>query len=253
MNKKQIIKDFISKGIVVIPQYMTQDYCTSLINEMDEIKEKYPNKLVSQESENTAGDYRFFKLENLSKNANLFKYDSFIKDIINQYCKTKFSSLFVLGGIVESLEDKTTNSGGGWHRDSDEIQLKAMLYLTDVDSNNGPFLFIKKSNNYDLKRRNKPEKESRIDKLIRLIKKKKYQRTPRYEDHIIENEINYNQIFEVKGKVGTLVLFDSSYIHRGKNIIEGRRYTVTNYFFKEGIVSKFFRKRQFGKYFLPST
>ena len=69
MNKKQIIKDFISKGIVVIPQYMTQDYCTSLINEMDEIKEKYPNKLVSQESENTAGDFRFFKLENLSKNA----------------------------------------------------------------------------------------------------------------------------------------------------------------------------------------
>ena len=36
---------------------------------------------------------------------------------------------------------KTTNSGGGWHRDADRIQLKAMVYLSDVDSINGPFIF----------------------------------------------------------------------------------------------------------------
>ena len=251
MDRKQIIKEFISNGIVVIPDYATQDFCHSLIKEMNEIKEKYPNKIIIQKSENTAGDFRFFKLENLSKNVNLFKNDSFIKDIINQYCVTKFSSLFVLGGIVKFLGDKTTNSGGGWHRDSDEIQLKAMLYLTDVESSNGPFLFIKNSNNYDLRRRNKTDKEPWTAKLIRLIKKKKHQLTPRYEDYIIENEIKNDQIYEIKGKSGTLVLFDSSYIHRGKNIAEGQRYTITNYFFKKGVISKFFRKRQFRKYFLP--
>ena len=251
MDRKQIIKEFTSNGIVVIPDYATQDFCHSLIKEMDEIKGKYPKKIISQKSENTAGDFRFFKLENLSKNANLFKNDSFIIDIINQYCQTKFSSLFVLGGIVKFSGDKTTNSGGGWHRDSEEIQLKAMLYLTDVDTNNGPFLFIKNSNNYDLKRRNKTNTEPWTSKLIRLIKIRKYQLPARYDDNIIKNEIKKDQIYEIKAKAGSLVLFDSSYIHRGKNMEEGIRYTLTNYFFKKGILSRFFRKRQFGKYFLP--
>ena len=95
MDRNQIIKEFISNGIVVIPNYATVDLCNSLIQEMDEIKGKYSKKIISQKSENTAGDFRFFKLENLSKNANSFKNDPFIINIINQYCKTKFSSLFV--------------------------------------------------------------------------------------------------------------------------------------------------------------
>lgn len=251
MNKKQITKDFISQGIVVIPDYVTNDFCQLAIEEMDVIQKKYSDFVLSKKSENTAGDSRIFKIENKSKSAMLFKKDSFIKDVFNQYCNLKFESHFVLGGIVRSLKDSPTNSGGGWHRDSDEIQLKAMLYLTDVNSLNGPFLFIRNSKNYDLIRRNIKTNESWISKLIRIIKSKDVQLDPRYSDDIVESKINKEEIFEVKGKAGTLVLFDSSYIHRGKNMQEGTRYTLTNYFFKRGKLSKFFRKQQFGKYFLP--
>tara|TARA_B110000027_G_scaffold131713_1_gene156496 strand:+ start:3395 stop:4189 length:795 start_codon:yes stop_codon:yes gene_type:complete len=251
MNKKQIIKDFISQGIAVIPDYVTKDFCQSAIEEMDIIQKKYSDFVVSKKSENSAGDSRIFKIENKSKSAMLFKKDPFIKDTFNQYCNLKFESHFVLGGIVKSLKDSPTNSGGGWHRDSDEVQLKAMLYLKDVNSLNGPFLFIRNSKNHDLIRRNIKTNESWISKLIRIIKSKDVQLDPRYSDDIVESKINKEEIFEVKGKAGTLVLFDSSYIHRGKNMQEGTRYTLTNYFFKRGKLSKFFRKQQFGKYFLP--
>lgn len=251
MNKKQIIKDFISQGIAVIPNYVTKDFCQSAIDEMDVIQKKYSDFVVSKKSENSAGDFRLFKIENKSKSAMLFKKDSFIMDAFNQYCNLKFESLFILGGIVKTFKDSPTNSGGGWHRDSDEIQLKAMLYLTDVNSLNGPFLFIKNSKNYDLIRRNIKATEPLISKLIRLIKRKERYIDPRYNDDIVESKINNKEIFEVHGKAGTLVLFDSSFIHRGKNMKEGVRYTLTNYSFKKSKLSRFFRKRQFGKYFLP--
>lgn len=251
MNKEQIIKDFNSQGIVVIPDYVTKDFCQSAIDEMDIIQKKYSDFIVSKKSENTSGDYRIFKIENKSESAIMFKKDSFIKNIFDQYCNIKFESNFVLGGIVKSSKDSTTNSGGGWHRDSDEIQLKAMLYLTDVNSLNGPFLFIKNSKNYDLIRRNIKTTEPLISKLIRIIKRKERHVDPRYNDNIVESKINNEEIFEVHGKAGTLVLFDSSFIHRGKNMEEGIRYTLTNYFFKKGKLSRFLRERRFGKYFLP--
>ena len=48
MNKKQIIKDFISKGIVVIPDYVTNDFCQLAIEEMDVIQKKYSDFVLSK-------------------------------------------------------------------------------------------------------------------------------------------------------------------------------------------------------------
>ena len=50
-------------------------------------------------------------------------------------------------------KDNETNSGGDWHRDGDVSQMKAMIYLSDVTENKGPFTFIRDSINFDFQRR----------------------------------------------------------------------------------------------------
>ena len=37
-------------------------------------------------------------------------------------------------------------SGGGWHKDAYYTQFKSILYLTDVNNENGPFELIRNSN-----------------------------------------------------------------------------------------------------------
>ena len=59
------------------------------------------------------------------------------------------------------------------------------------------------------------------------------------------------KIKQILGKAGTVVLFNSSYIHRGKNIESGERFSLTNYFFKSNIISKYMRNRQFKHLYIP--
>ena len=40
-----------------------------------------------------------------------------------------------------------------------------------------------------------------------------------------------NKITEITAKAGTLILVDTSYLHRGKPLENNSRYALTNYFF----------------------
>ena len=45
-----------------------------------------------------------------------------------------------MGGFLQNAEK--VSSGGGWHRDHHFELFKVMVYLSDVDKNNGPFSYI---------------------------------------------------------------------------------------------------------------
>ena len=57
------------------------------------------------------------------------------------------------------------------------------------------------------------------------------------------NILNKEKKITLTGKAGTLILFDGSLIHRGKPILEGKRYALTNYYFHptdfDKVVEKF--------------
>ena len=44
------------------------------------------------------------------------------------------------------FKNNNIGSGAGWHKDSYSNQYKSILYLNDVNSENGPFQIIKDSN-----------------------------------------------------------------------------------------------------------
>ncbi len=69
-----------------------------------------------------------------------------------------------------------------------------------------------------------------LDLFLKL--KNKFPSTRFLDDEILNTlKIKEDQIIELKYLTGTLILFDTSYIHRGKPLKENIRYALTNYFY----------------------
>lgn len=214
--KDEILNNLNNVGICVVEDYFTSEWCDNAVKEIEDGLVRFEDKIQSNEAEGTSGDFRLFKMENQYQTARDFANDEFLLNVGTEYFGYPILSHFVLGGKVVHNPQKTTNSGGGWHRDNRAKQIKTIVYLSDVDDSNGPFAFLPQSNRYDLPTR---DGEGRVT---------------RYEDSVVESFCTQNNLspFEVVGKKGTVVFVDTSYIHRGMNIESGSRYTYTNYYFE---------------------
>jgi hypothetical protein len=92
------------------------------------------------------------------------------------------------------------------------------MYLTDVNENNGNFQFITNSSK----------------KYIGYPKPRTQNYNTRFADETINDLLNNNEslkLHNIIGKKGTIVLVDTTYIHRGNIIREGLRKAITQYFF----------------------
>ena len=158
--------------------YFNNAFCKEAIKEMDQIIYKNNDYVHSQVNEGASGDERLFKIENQSKYAEKFKNDSFQFNY-KQSSDEKLQSYFILGGRLTFDKKVSRNSGGGWHRDGDQSQLKIMVYLNDVKSTNGPFLFIPNSKQFDAER-NKTGTKNSLRKRIYMRLGKIKERAPRY-------------------------------------------------------------------------
>lgn len=168
----------------------------------------------------TAYDKRIHGVEKLDVVFDIFSQSSLINELATEYMKRDTQIAFTLGASLESAPNNP-GSGGGWHRDSSTSQFKAMLYLTDVGINDGAFQIIASSH--------------RLIHAIKdnMIMHQKYAH-PRIENsQIIDllNSTGQDRLHTLTGKAGTVLLFDSSSIHRGSPIKEGTRLALTNYFY----------------------
>lgn len=214
--KKEIVDSLNKVGICVIEDYFPSDWCDNAVSHMEDALVTYKDKVQSQITESTSGDFRVFKMENQYDTAKQFADDKFLLDVGTEYFGNPIVSHFVLGGKVQHNPNQTTNSGGGWHRDNRGKQIKTIVYLTDVSEESGPFSFLPLSNQFHLQTRDGIGKATR------------------YDDSIVDEFCKENNIepFKVIGKKGTIIFVDTSFIHRGLNIQSGSRYTYTNYYFE---------------------
>jgi len=232
--KKEILDNLKSIGICVVEDYFSPEFCDSAIKDIEDGLVTYSDKVQSETHEGTSGDFRLFKMENRYQSANDFANDSFLLDVASEYYGYPMVSHFVLGGKVQHNPNQITNSGGGWHRDNRAKQIKTIVYLSDVDEHSGPFSFLPGSNNYDLPTRDGIGKATR------------------YEDDVVDSFCTSNSVepFKVIGKKGTVVFVDTSHIHRGLNIEEGVRYTLTNYYFENHPQRLQMSEDKWGKYYI---
>ena len=106
-------------------------------------------------------------------------------------------------------------SGGGWHKDALVRGFKALIYLDDVvDVGVGPFAMLL---NYS-------------DSTLKHSTDKRGRRT-RFSEASVQDELrNGAHVREILGGAGTVVVFETSSVHRGMPALTGGRVTLTNYY-----------------------
>ncbi|QDC70746.1 phytanoyl-CoA dioxygenase family protein [Candidatus Methylopumilus universalis] len=213
-HNKIILNEIRKNGFFVISSYWSEEKCTTVIKEIDMLL-KTQKKYIHPASKS---DLRLFGAENISSHISAFCNDKFIVDLASSFSKEGVKTAFTMAAKLP-FSFENLGSGEGWHRDNHFEQFKAIIYLSDVDEDNGPFQIVRNSHRL-------------FAKFFALyLSKSKYMNYRYSENDIKAITSSDNNIQTLLGKAGTLILVDTSAIHRGKPIKRGVRYSLTNYMF----------------------
>ncbi len=216
--KSSKIKDVLSKhGICVIENFWDARTCAEARAEVDRILLDYKDFIHPS----SKADSRIFGAENLSDVIKRFSNHRMLTDLASYYNNEPTRPAFTMAAKM-SASIGNLGSGEGWHRDAFFRQFKSIIYLSDVGEENGPFQLMEKSHKFwwvlkdtwygRLGYMNSRISDGQVDDLIRM---------------------NPSRLKTYTAKAGTLILVDTSSIHRGMPINNGVRYALTNYFFPE--------------------
>lgn len=203
-----IVNEIKDKGYYILKNYYNEEKCNNIKKDINNIK----NYNIGE-----GGDIRVVRFEEISSITKGFLDDPYFLSIGKELMghnvdgRTKRCQL----GIVKYNTGKEC-SGGGWHVDCHNPQFKAILYLTDVNKNNGPFAIIS------------PPINSKDYEPI------SQEKNTRFSDKI-EKDYKDN-IHILTGNMGDVILVMTSNIHRGTIIKEGERLSLTNYYY-DGVYS----------------
>lgn len=212
--KDNILNNLKVKGYSVIENYYSPELCDLITYKLHTIFPTGFQQTPSQTQSNlqTGGDYRMGESQRYIPECNDFLEDSFINEIANSYIGHNYTKKRCMANVVVHNPEVTTSSGGGWHVDNHSPQFKSFMFLTDVNDKNGPLSIIENSRGL-------------IDSLD------PYNEGYRLTEEKVLSTFESTRIKTLCVKKGTLVLADTSNIHRGNNIQEGTRYALTNYFY----------------------
>jgi len=210
--------DLRRSGYLVVSGYYSAERCAALRGEIDRIMAEQPDVV---QKDKVDADHRVFGAEHASTAIAAFHDDEFLHGVGEAYGGRALVNHTTLAARLRARPGNL-GSGQGWHRDAFHFQYKAMIYLTDVGPENGPFQFLADSHHpltifADMLR-------GRLDAppLTRLSEAQ------------IARLLGRDQarLTTFSAAAGTLILFDSSAIHRGSPIGQGVRYALTNYYYE---------------------
>ena len=228
---RKIHKSIIEDGIATIPNFLDDMECKSF---RDEIDRQISNDSVNVWVDSDGADNRIYFADKLNLKFEEFYNNPTINAMLSAYTGLVNPVGMLLAARID-YKSGNLGSGGGWHRDSPIThQFKAICYLNDVSSENGPFQYIKASH-----------RKSDVIRsyFTRLFKPGQY----RFSDMSVENYLSSNSdryITDLTAPKGTLVFADTKGIHRGKPIASGSRYVLFCYFWDKNIPENFNRLRQ---------
>lgn len=220
-KKNKILKILDENGYYVIENFFKEYECKKIIKEMDLFIKKYPNKTYLNK---LAYDRRIFGAQNInSKGIKKFYHSSFIINIGSYFHSSSLKNLMTMANRTV-FKKKNLGSGDGWHRDSINKQFKSILYLVDTNTKNGSFQIIKNSH-----------------KFFQIVKDSTILNSGITNTRFFDNRINKlkTRIQSINGKAGTLIIVDTSLIHRGSPLKKGIRYALTNYYYPTYLIENY--------------
>lgn len=213
-----IAEEVSSKGYSYYPNLLDANTLRDTIETL-KIHFSKPNEKFSY-----SGDTRHYAIERDIPSVRVFSDELCLKNIGMKVMSRPIINLFTLGNHLVAGNRGT--SGGGWHRDSMHPQFKALMYLTDVDESNGPLEIIPGTHKFSTQRRLSRKGLLNFDKQWLS------------EDEIKLIEKDQGPRVTITGKAGTVVVFESSTLHRGRPIELGERLALTNYYYPENAKRK---------------
>jgi hypothetical protein len=235
---KRVMQNLNSRGIHIEPNFMTPEQVaeirssitTTLENVTSEQWDQVRRGVALKENrfgvsigdawnfwiDKEGSDRRISHAEHLHPVIHQFAHNDLFRQIGSAYLDKDIVLKFCM---VNQTTFQPTNlgSGGGWHRDNNYKRgFKALLYLSDSDENNGCFQYLERS-------------ASIFHHLLKTPVPDKYQFT--HEEVLSMLNSDEHKITSAIGKAGTLVMFDTNGVHRGKPLEPGgSRYAMTNYY-----------------------
>ncbi|RYZ62597.1 MAG: hypothetical protein EOP09_18630, partial [Proteobacteria bacterium] len=142
---RTVLEKLDQQGFCLLPQFKSPAECASLRLELDRLLSDSGTKLWQSKS---GADRRIFGADRISPLIAAFFQDPYISHIIDAYEKSSRKTGFTMASHI-SFKEGNTGSGEGWHRDrADYKQTKAILYLSNVNENNGPTQYIEGSHGF---------------------------------------------------------------------------------------------------------
>ena len=155
------LNDYNEKGILLIENLLSQNEFLKTKEEFLKIVEK-EKKLrdvyAGTSTENTSINYKLYEFEDNEKNKE--NYPHLYKLLLNKKINNLFKnaekresiSLFMRLERVITNDRLRNDMNAHWHVDTFHNTHKGWLYLTDIDSNKGPFNYIKGSSKFSIQR-----------------------------------------------------------------------------------------------------
>ena len=200
------------QGFAIIENYLSFENCAELVHCIQQSIIRHPSYVIQN-----LEDKRIHGFEHHHPHAMQFLHDPRWLPLCDTYTGSTNKALFVMANYIMHDDTNKYGSGGGWHRDGFPHELKMILYLSDVSKDHGPFQLLCNS-----------QKSLKILGDMWRAKLSFMQR--RIKDAQIEmlNDSG-KRVVTLTGKAGTVLIFDTSFIHSGSPIQTGERYALTLY------------------------
>jgi len=212
---RSIVEDLRRHGYHVIRGYWDRAKCEIARAEVDRLLKEHPEFIHP----GGKSDQRLFGADALSPLIAEFGNDPVFGEAATLHNRMPTRLGMTLAARLPASPNNL-GSGEGWHRDQFFGATKAMLYLTDVSAENGPFQLVDRS--WDLE-------DVCRDIVDGGLAHMQYRVSQEQVGRLLAAAPERLKTFDAPA--GTVLLFNTSAIHRGKPIEAGIRYALTNYYF----------------------
>jgi len=174
--------------------------------------EDHPKR--SEQPKEDRGITRIYHVDKIATELESFRFDSFVLNVASAYYRVPMYS-----GLLQFQYNRgDTSETRSYHIDAFEKEFKAFLYLDDVDNDNGPFTYIKRTHRAT---------------ALRLKKQIKGNRTaPPTSFSVADVKNLLAQEARITGPAGTLILADVRGLHRGSPQKAAPRSVLVNYLYE---------------------
>lgn len=230
---KKALHELQKFGFAKIPGFFSPETCARMREHIDQVREATQlDELIKKIDEQPKfgwdtpqgfkvwtdryrSDFRIIGAEHIhSEIADYFNHSE-IRAVGSRYLDRQMKPYFCMANRTE-FQPKNPGSGGGWHRDQTYGNgFKSLVYLTDVGPKNGPFQLI-------------PGSHKVTHHIFKTPNEDKYQFT--HDEVLKMTRGNADAINDLCADAGTVLLFNTNAVHRGKPLEQGTRYAMTNYF-----------------------